>query len=95
MAQKFRVGDLARAGGIGRPMPACYPWLKRGQLLRVQGVVRGYYLGDHHLMYQFASRRGQRGVLMASFDLRRVEERDRAPGAGRRRERVSVEVSSS
>ena len=96
MPAKFKVGDIARVGGKGRPMPACYPWLKRGQLMRVIKVCRtisdrNYLLdlrrnrsGVHHLMYEFSSRRGQPKVLLASFDLRRPEERDRAPGAGRK-----------
>lgn len=93
MAAKFQVGDLARVGGTGRPLPACYPWLYRGRVCKIVEVVRtrseGNYLkGRHHTMYRLASRHGQPQVLLASFDLRRPEERDRAPGAGRRKQAV-------
>lgn len=85
---KFHVGDLARIGGRGRPLPACYPWLKRGRVVQISTVLykeNGNYLkGQHHLMYTFASRRSRPEVKLASFDLRRVTERDRAPGSGRR-----------
>ena len=80
--QKFNVGDLARVGGKGRPMVAAYPWLKRGQLLKVAGI-KGRING--HIEYQFHGRRSQPAVFLAAYDLRRPEERDRAPGAGRPR----------
>lgn len=80
--QKFQVGDLARVGGKGRKLPTMYDWLKRGQLVRIQAIVGR--IADGHLEYQLASRRGRPGCVLASYDLRRVEDRDRAVGGGRR-----------
>lgn len=83
MPAKFRVGDYARVGGPGhRPLVAAYPWLKRGQVLRVR-AIKGKING--HIEYQFNSRRGMPGVFLAAYDLRRVEDRERAPGAGPKR----------
>jgi len=79
---KFQPGDLARVGGKGRPLPACYWWLKRGQIVRIQRVVGR--IADGHLEYQLASRRGRPACVLASYDLRKLEERDRAKGAGRK-----------
>lgn len=81
-AAKFKPGDYARIGGFGRPLPACYPWLKRGQLAKVVRVA-GRIAGGH-LEYEFAARRGQPAPRLASYDLRRPEQRERAVGAGRR-----------
>lgn len=83
MPQKFKVGDYARVGGRShRHLVAAYPWLKRGQLLKVIGVA-GRTKGGH-IEYSFASRRGQPGPRLASYDLRHVYDRERAPGGGRR-----------
>lgn len=77
MATKFKVGDYARVGGTGRPMVAAYPWLKRGQLLKVKAI--GGTIAGGHREYWFQGRRARPDVLLASYDLRRVEQYDRVP----------------
>ena len=84
MPAKFKIGDYVRAGGMHRPMPACYPWLKRGQIMRIIGIA-GHSPSGEHLEYQFAARRAKPGVRLASYDLRHIDERLHAPGAGRPR----------
>lgn len=81
---KFRPGDLARVGGKGRRLPACYPWLHRGRVVRVLAIA-GRTKGGH-IEYLIAGRRGRPDARLASYELRRVEERDRAVGGGRKRE---------
>ncbi len=80
---KFHPGDLARVGGKSRHLPACYPWLKRGRLVRVLAIA-GRTKGGH-IEYLIAGRRGRPDARLASYELRRPEERDRAIGGGRRR----------
>ena len=81
---KFSPGDLARIGGKHRPTPKYYPWLRTGRLVRIQGVA-GKTRGGH-LEYQIKSTwAGPYSV--PSYDLRRVDERLRAPGAGRPKQR--------
>jgi hypothetical protein len=83
MTAKFRPGDIARVGGLSqRPTPACYRWLKRGRLVVVKGIV-GRTKGGH-IEYLIAGRRGRPDARLASYELRRPNERDRATGAGRR-----------
>lgn len=82
MPAKFRPGDPARVGGKGRRMPACYPWLKRGRLVVVNSIV-GRTKGGH-IEYLIAGRRGRPDARLASYELRRPEERDRASGGGRK-----------
>ena len=88
MPAKFQTGDLVRVGGKGRPMIAAYPWLKRGQVLKVKGIA-GRMPGGH-IEYLFYSRRGQPEPRIPAYDLRRVHERERAPGAGRPRTKNNV-----
>ena len=84
MAAKFSIGDRARIGGRSRRhLPAAYPWLKRGQIMTVAGI-KGRTAGGH-VLYQFAGRRCQPAVWLASFELRRVDDRERAVGGGRKR----------
>ena len=86
MAAKFNPGDRARVGGLSqRPTPACYPWLKRGRLVVVKGIVRRCEHGGH-IEYLIAGRRGRPDARLASYELRRPSERDRAVGGGRRHE---------
>ena len=83
MRQKFQPGDYARIGGSSnRPLPACYPWLCRGRIVKVKAVAGRMPSG--HLIYKLNGRRGRPHALLASYELRRPEERDRAAGAGRK-----------
>jgi hypothetical protein len=79
---KFRPGDTARIGGKGRPLPACYPWLCRGRKVKIAGGF-GRTKGGH-IEYLIRGRRGRPDLILASYDMRRPDERDRAPGAGRK-----------
>jgi len=70
---KFQVGDLARVGGIHRPLPQGYFWLRRGRIVRIKDVITG----GHHRVYIVAGRRLMPDVRLYSFELRRLEDRDR------------------
>ena len=84
MVAKFQPGDHARVGGLSqRPTPACYPWLKRGRLVVVKGIVQRCRHGGH-IEYVIAGRRGRPDARLMGYELRRPNERDRAAGAGRK-----------
>lgn len=78
---KFQPGDLARVGGKHRPLPACYPWLRRGRLVKILAIA-GRTPSGQHIEYYITGRRGQPRVRLASYDLRRPGERFRKYGAG-------------
>ena len=74
---KFKVGDLVRIGGTsGRLTP--YTWIKRGRIVKVKAVIRADWLGRRHLGYIIQGRRGRQDVVLASYELRRLEERSPA-----------------
>ena len=52
--------------------------------MRIIGIA-GHSPSGEHLEYQFAARRARPGVRLASYDLRRMDERLHKPGAGRPR----------
>ena len=80
---KFRIGDLARLGGINaRPLPADYWWARRGRIVRIAATYQNAgYFGRGHVEYLIRGRRGRPDLLLPSYHLRRIEDRDRArPG---------------
>ena len=81
MPRKFDAGDLARLGGPdGRKPP--YPWARVGRKVKIAGVIPGSH--GRHCEYLIAGRRGSGSYAVPSYALRRLDERLRAPGAGRR-----------
>jgi len=83
MTRKFNAGDLARLGGPdGRKPP--YPWARVGRVVKIQGIARrAKHQG--HCEYLIAGRHGVGPYAVPSYALRRLDERLRAPGAGRPR----------
>ena len=77
---KFKPGDSARIGGKHRPW-LLYPWLRRGRVVKVKAVVGSTNGG--HLLYLIAGRRGVGDYPMPVYDMRLLDERDRAAGGGR------------
>jgi len=78
---KFKPGDSARIGGKHRPW-LLYPWLRRGRVVKVKAVV-GKMTNSGHLLYLIAGRRGAGDYPMPGYDMRLLNERDRAAGGGR------------
>ena len=80
-AAKFQPGDLARIGGLHRPVPAYVRWhTRRGRIVKIQAIADRTPAG--HLVYKIAGRKCKGDLFLASYDLRRPNERLRAPGAG-------------
>ena len=90
---KFRAGDRVRLGG-DRPLPAAYPWIRRGRLCTITYVQRVLIpaptpqgLGrtadtrnrKSRIMYWLTPRKGRPPIKLESYHLRHPNERDRQP----------------
>lgn len=76
---KFKKGDHVRIGG-SRPLPAAYPWVRRGRLCTITEVQQILYpSGRSRFMYWLTPRKGRPPIRLESYHLRHPDERDRRP----------------
>ena len=75
---KFEVGQQVRIGGVDKHRRMPFPYLRRGRIVKVKAIIENCdYLGLRHYGYVIQGRRGKDDCVLASYELRQVEEVER------------------